>query len=490
VENIFEAYFRAMPCFLTTQDRDLWILDADDLFVKNFGDYRGRHCYQVYKRRPEKCEQCPVERTFRDGEPHHSEEVVTTLDGRSVSVIVYTMPIRDEQGNITSVMEMSTDITDIKLLQDRLRENENRYRLLFEEVPCYISIQDSDLNIVEANRLHREAFGTNYGKKCFEVYKHRDKECLPCTVRQTFMDGRIYQHEEVVTALNGEQMNVLVCTAPIRNASGQIEKVVEMSADVTQVRMLQDKLSSIGLLISSIAHGVKGLLNGLDGGIYLVNSGLKQNNQARVQQGWEMAERNVSRIRSMVLDILYYAKDRDLDLQPVDPRALLDEVCSIMKDSASKLGIEVECSILTDVETFDADHQAMRSLLVNLIENSLDACRIDGGKTRHKISIRLKSSADDLLFEITDDGVGMDKETREKAFTMFFSSKGAGGTGLGLFVSNKIAQAHGGEIRICSQLGKGTCFSVQIPIRRRVMTAGPEAPGTENNSKTSATGGE
>ena len=99
---------------------------------------------------------------------------------------------------------MSTDITEIKQLQKQLKESRVGYKQLFEEVPCFISIQDKELNIVDANRLHRETFGVGYGDKCYKLYKHREKECVPCTVRQTFTDGEARNHEEVVTSVLGE----------------------------------------------------------------------------------------------------------------------------------------------------------------------------------------------------------------------------------------------------------------------------------------------
>ncbi len=110
--------------------------------------------------------------------------------GQEVSLIVYTTPIRNEAGEITAVMKMATDITEIKLLQNQLRESRERYRHLFEEVPCYITIQDRDLRIVEANRQFREDFGDVAGSKCYEVYMHRPEECVPCAVKETFQDGR------------------------------------------------------------------------------------------------------------------------------------------------------------------------------------------------------------------------------------------------------------------------------------------------------------
>lgn len=466
MNDLYKNYFESMPCYLTVQDRNFNLLDANSSFKREFGEIDGRYCYQVYKNRSEKCEVCPVERTFRDGLSHTSEEKVKTLDGKEVSVIVYTTPIRDENGNVISVMEMSTDITDIKLMQNQLKESQEKYQLLFEEVPCFISIQDRDLRIVEANRLHREAFGTSFGSMCYEVYKHRNTECEPCIVRQTFESGEVYTHEEVVTSQDNKRMNVMVCTAPIRDADGKIDKVIEMSVDITQIRQLQDKLTSVGLLIGTISHGIKGLLNSLDGGIYLVNSGLQKDDRERIDQGWEIASRNIRRIRSMVMDILYYAKDREPDWETLTVRELMDEVCGLFEERAKRQNINFNCNIKSDAGQFEADRQAVRALLLNLLDNSLDACRIDKKKTDHMITLEVKGKPDHIIFEVTDNGIGMDRETREKALSLFFSSKGAGGTGLGLFIANKIAQSHGGQIEIQSDEGKGSKFIVNM-LRKR-----------------------
>ncbi len=474
MDDAYKSYFDSMPCFLSVQNRDLRIIDANNRFQQKFGDFKGRYCYHVYKQRAEKCERCPVERTFRDGESHRSEELVRTLQGDEVWVIVYTTPIRDEAGEIIAVMEMSTDITDIKLLHKHLRESQERHRLLFEEVPCYISIQDKDLNIVAANRMHREAFGMGYGRKCYEVYKHRSKVCMPCTVQQTFRDGEIRVHEEVVTSQNDERMNVLVHTAPLRNADGEIDKVIEMSTDITQIRQLQDKLTSVGLLIGTISHGIKGLLNSLDGGVYLINSGLEKDDRARIDKGWDITLRNVRRIRTMVMDILYYARDREPNWGKISAADLLRDVCSTMEERAKKLEIDFSSEI-EGVGEFEGDPQMIRSLLVNLIENSLDACRIDVQKPSHYLKVELRGNAEAVQFIVSDNGIGMDRETREKAFSLFFSSKGAGGTGLGLFISHKIAQAHGGKLIVESEEGKGTRLVVDLPRKRPERT--PQAAG-------------
>ena len=114
IQEDYKDYFDSMPCYLSVQDRDLKIIDANDRFVKNFGDPSGRYCYQVYKRRPEKCEDCPVERTFRDGRRHRSEQLVHTLDGRDVSVKGY------EKGNFLGPTIFSNVTPDMIIYREEI----------------------------------------------------------------------------------------------------------------------------------------------------------------------------------------------------------------------------------------------------------------------------------------------------------------------------------------------------------------------------------
>ncbi|MFH1050998.1 MAG: ATP-binding protein [bacterium] len=465
MELPYQQYFDSMPCYLTVQNPELKVIVANQKFIKEFGDYQNRYCFQVYKHRPDKCEYCAVEKTFKDGIPRTSEEQVSNLNGKNISVLINTTPIKNDKGDIVAVMEMSTDVTDIKELQRKFKENEERYKMLFEEGPCFVSIQDVDFNIINANKLHRETFGSYLGCKCYKVYKHREEECYPCTVRRTFEDGKIHTHEEVVTTQDGRTINCMVHTAPITDIHGKVAQVIEMSVDITALRELQDQLTSIGLLISSISHGIKGLLNGLNGGIYLVNKGIELDNKDRLLKGWQMVLRNVDRIKSMVMDILYYAKDREPYWEQISALEIAQESYDVVKDKASELGITLDIDLDKEIGDFDCDRKAIRALLVNLLENSIDACRVDKSKEIHNVSFSLQGNENNVFFNISDNGIGMDQETREKAFSLFFSSKGGEGTGLGLFIANKITTSHGGKIEIESEPRKGSSFIVTIPRR-------------------------
>jgi signal transduction histidine kinase len=283
-------------------------------------------------------------------------------------------------------------------------------------------------------------------------------------MQQTFDTGETREHEEVLFTKTGEKLNGLCTTAPLRNADGEVEAVIEMCFDITQIRELQSQLASIGLLVGSISHGIKGLLTGLDGGIYMVNTGFAKDKPERVEKGWEMVQRNVERIRSMVLDILYYAKDRELAVEEVDLAALVSEFREGLEKKASDADTTFEVDIAPDTGVFPGDPQAIRAMLLNLLENSLDACRMDKDKDSHAIRLGIRRDPQVMVIEVEDNGMGMDQETREKLFSLFFSSKGIKGTGLGLFISNKIVDKHGGSIGVDSEPGRGAKFEIRLPL--------------------------
>ena len=463
-ESRYHRYWEEMPCYLSVHDRDFRIIDGNRRFREDFAERMGQYCYKVYKGREEICPNCPVEATFADGRNHPSEQLLITREGVEVPVVVHTTAIFDDAGEVVAVMEMHTDIGEVKRLQSELHRSQERLAQLFEEVPCFITVQGPDRVIQNANRKFRETFGDPVGEKCFKMYKHREEQCLVCPMQQTFDTGEIREHEEILFTKTGEKLSGLCTTAPLRNSEGEVEAVIEMCFDITQIRELQSQLASIGLLVGSISHGIKGLLTGLDGGIYMVNTGFAKDKPERVEKGWEMVQRNVERIRSMVLDILYYAKDRELAVEEVDLAALVSEFREGLEKKASDADTTLEIDIAEDTGVFPGDPQAIRAMLLNLLENSLDACRMDKDKDSHTIRLGIRRDPQMMVIEVADNGMGMDQETREKLFSLFFSSKGIKGTGLGLFISNKIVDKHGGSIGVDSEPGRGARFEIRLPL--------------------------
>ncbi len=304
------TYFNEMPCFVSIHNPKLKVIAVNQLYRDRLGDKVGHNSWEVYGGKAGTRAQCPAAETFKTGKGQRTKASIKYADDQQAPVIVHTAPIRNQSKEVELVVEISADITEVKRLQEELRQTQQRYQQLFDEVPCYISLQDRQFRLLATNRRFNDDFDVELGAYCYEVYKNRDEPCPNCPVAKTFEDGRSHQSEIVVTPKSGEQRNVLIWTAPIRNVDGEIARVMEMSTDITQIRELQDHLSSLGLKIGSISHGIKSLLAGIDGGVYLVETGLDKNDPDRVKEGWDAVKTIVQRIRKLVLNILFFAKER------------------------------------------------------------------------------------------------------------------------------------------------------------------------------------
>jgi PAS domain S-box-containing protein len=455
-------YFNEMPCYVSVHNSELKVVVSNQLYKDRLADRVGVNSWEIYQG-ADRQKNCPVAKTFQTGMGQRSREIISYSDGSQNPVIVYTAPIRNKNGRLELVLEISADISEIERLQEELRTTQHKYQQLFDEVPCYITVQDSHYNITASNRQFKEDFGENVGSPCYATYKFRDQPCEDCPVAKTFKDGKSHQTEMMVTAKSGEQHHVLINTSPIYNAGGGIEQVMEMSADITEIRQLQDRLSSLGLMVSSISHGVKGILTGLDGGLYLLNSGLADNRQAQIEEGLDIVKQMVERIRQLVLDILYYAKERPLDWAPVDIAKFIENIIAIVAPKLKAQPVKFTKDLSRLAGKIEIDAGLVTTAISNIIENAIEACIEDSSKESLEIVFKVMLDKEHLVCNVIDNGVGMSQETKDNMFNLFYSSKGKLGTGIGLFFAKQIIQQHGGSIEVDSTLGVGSDFRIILP---------------------------
>lgn len=460
--KFWRSLFEEVPCYLTVVSRDYKIVRANKAFREQFGDQVGKNCFVGYKGLDSRCPECPVAKTFADGLSHQSEEH-WKLNGQDAYVIVTTGPVFDDGGNIAEVLEMSVDVTRLKQLQIELDKKQREYKQLFENVPCYLTVVDRDFNIVQANRVFHQDFGQNVGRKCFRVYKKRESKCDNCPVEQTFADGLPHNSEEVWRR-NGQETNIVVNTAPLTDEAGKILAVMEMSTNVTEVKRLQSELALLGETVAGMSHTIKNILSGLQGGVYVVDSGLKRQKADRVEQGWAMVKNNVERISDLVQGILYASRERKPEYKECDPGEILSDVCDLYEAKAKAGGVALTRRFDREMRHCLLDPVGIHTALANLLSNAVEACRAGSDDTRH-ITVAGRVEGERLIMQVADDGTGMPEEVKEKLFGRFYSTKGAKGTGLGLVITKKIIEEHEGSIIVESEPGRGTNFTIEIPLR-------------------------
>ncbi len=349
--------------------------------------------------------------------------------------------------------------------QSRYARSEKNYKQLFNAVPCFIYVRDRDFQITDANKKFKEYFGNHIGSYCFGILKNRDEPCSNCPVEKTFRDGTSQASEMEIISSDGVKHIVLCWTAPLRDNRGRIKNALVMLTDITEVRRLEDHLTSLGFMIGSISHGIKGLLTSLDGGMYLMEKGFENQDPEKIRSGFDQSREMTSRIKKLVLDILYYTKTRNMEWQTVSVTHFLADILNIVSGSARKNNIRIDhrLEVLTETDGFEIDEESLQAAMVNILENGIEACIDNSKEKQHRISFHVRVDKEKVLFTVQDNGLGMDEDTLNNIFTIFFSSKGNKGTGLGLYIANKVVGQHRGEIKVKSTRNKGTKFLIKIP---------------------------
>ena len=180
----------------------------------------------------------------------------------------------------------------------------------------------------------------------------------------------------------------------------------------------------------------------------------------------------------MVLEILYYAKSRELNYQPVDVAQMSRDIIETVKPVAEKNQVHLEVDISQSLGTVEVDANWVQVAIVNILENAIDACVSDHDKSEHQVTFKVfLIKPERLCYIIQDNGMGMDQETREKMFPLFFSSKGSRGTGLGLFIAHHVIRQHGGAVQVESKPQDGSRFQICLPLHH------PTQPRLANSTR-------
>ena len=337
---------------------------------------------------------------------------------------------------------------------------------LIDLLPCSISIQNSELRILLVNQNFKENFGDAIGKLCYTVYKGSNEVCPSCPVEKSFRDKRMHIREETVQLLNGSGCQMLIQTSPIVDEHGDVAAVIDMATNIRQMKTDQKELVTLGQSIALLSHGIKNILEGLQGGAYVVDEGLKDEDLELVKKGWNIVNKYIFEVTDFVKNILYSSKSRALKYENASPGQLVKDSLALFQEKAAGLRIRLRQQVNPYVPDVRLDIAAIHRMLNNLIWNALEACLQDKKKKSHFVSVKTDFHDDHhFMFEITDNGIGMDQATRLNIFEEFFSTKGSDGTGLGLAVVEKIVDRHGGRIEVTSTPGKGTKFKTIFKIK-------------------------
>lgn len=278
--------------------------------------------------------------------------------------------------------------------------------------------------------------------------------CVPMVFREEVL-GVIYLDCDISAHIYTEEQLRLVA------AIGQMAGLAIEDARLVNERVRTERLAATGETVAALSHYIKNILQGMTGGSDIVEMGLRDGALPIVDQGWQIVQRNLDKIYSLTMNMLAFAKHREPRPEFVPLVPLVRDVLKLAQRRADDKGVLLKCEVEDHIPPLMIDEDGIHQVILNIVNNAIDAAPKSTGVVNVKASFDATTEVATLT--VGDNGPGIPKDVHERVFDAFFSTKGHGGTGLGLAVAKKIVEEHAGKIEVTSLEGHGTLIRIMLP---------------------------
>jgi two-component system, sporulation sensor kinase E len=300
--------------------------------------------------------------------------------------------------------------------------------------------------------------------------------CIRDSVISQFVRDTI-ENEETITArefmldeMSGNRylsisILPLVRSKSVRGTIITLEDITEKKNEEMRHRRLES-LASLTNLAATVAHEIKNPLGSISIYVQLVRKALRQNGHEEDAPLWkylDIVEEEIERLNKIVVDFLFAVRPMRLEFAPLDLNIMLSSLADFFSEELRAAGITLTLELAQSIPLIWADERFIRQMIINLVKNAMGAL-MSGGIIHIKTAV-----ADDfIVMSVEDTGTGISDDMIQRIFEPYFTTK-VDGTGLGLTMAYKVVKEHGGDIRVQSEKGQGTCFTIKLPLMRKAQ---------------------
>ncbi len=396
-------------------------------------------------------------------------------DQREVPVDLSASLVSDGSGRSKGLIVLCHDLGEIRRLETQIHQKEQFFASIIRNSADAIITLDSQERVTSWNRGAETMLGYTEQEMIGQsldiivpVELRRQKE-LERISRVARTEGYLRSYRTQRITKDGQLIDVIFTRSAIKDNQGKITGFSSVMKDVTQQELSDrlfaqmEKLSAIGELAAGLAHEIKNPLAGIKGAIEIIRDRMDEDYPHRMVLDDVLSE--VTRIDRIVMNLLSYSKPRKPNFVKTNLMTLMGNVIALIQNLAASKRILLQVQSEENTPSIMGDENDLRQLFMNLLLNSIEALEIKG---RVWIKFRTSSDSKFLKVEVLDNGPGIPEGDLPKIFQPFYTTKKQG-TGLGLATCKRIVLDHGGEIRVESELGKGTRFLIDFPLNPTVL---------------------
>ena len=475
-QNEYQTLFEESPCYITVQDRDLKLLRYNREFERIFSPEEGDYCFKAYKGRSIKCPDCPVIKTFEDGQPHVSEEQAVTKDGIETYWLVKTSPIRNSNGDVTAVMEMSLDLTHVRFLEQKARKSEEKYRTIFNTIPNPVFVLDAEnLQILDCNESVAAVYGFSKEEihltAFLDLFEGNERKSYETSLKST---GSIERARQV-----RKDGHIIYVSIRVSSSEFNGYKVLLVTTSDITMRLMAEqqliqasKMATLGEMATGVAHELNQPLSVIKTASSFLRRKARDNERLQDDILRTMAEEidsHVDRASKIIDHMRDFGRKSGVAKEKVQVNHILRRAVDFFHQQMKLREIEVAEDLEEDLPQVLADPNRLEQVFVNLLINARDAIEQKAEQSGRKgemkcITLRTRAEEGAVTIEVTDTGTGIPEALLDRIFEPFFTTKKVGkGTGLGLSISYGIVQDYDGTIKVESKEGEGATFIIRFP---------------------------
>ena len=306
----------------------------------------------------------------------------------------------------------------------------------------------------------------------------RSVMAAPLQVSGSVFGVVLLDHRDKASAWDEEDIRLLSAV------SKQISLAI-VNADVAANQLQQARLISMGETVATISHAVKNIMQGLRGGAGAIELALVRGDLDMALEAWPILSRNLDRIHDLTFNMLAWSRSASLETEPVQVSPIFKEAIDLLGVQCRHRKVKISLEGEEDLPPIPVDASALHQAILNLLTNAIEAVPAKTGQI--KVVLSVDEACQWMICLVEDNGEGVELERQIEIFQPFTSSKGQRGTGLGLAVTRKIAEEHGGFLELDPNFTAGARFQLRLPLGRegdpgdtdtpRVPDSKPSSPG-------------